>query len=76
MSSFSNFFRIASILTPRFSAMSRASKILSPSALDRFSSGDFFDPLNDGGEGSGLSFRLGVDCFKCGVNWPPPLEYF
>ena len=39
--------------------MSRASKILSHSALDLFSSGGFFDPLNNGGEGRGLSFRLG-----------------
>ena len=21
-------------------------------------------------------FRQDVDCFKCGVNWPPPLQYF
>ena len=38
--------------------MSRASKILSHSDLDLFSSGDFCDPLNNGGEDRGLSFSL------------------
>ena len=39
--------------------MSRASKILSLSPLDRFSYGDFFGPLNKVGEDKGLSFRFG-----------------
>ena len=39
--------------------MSRASKILSHSDLDLFSSGDFCDPLNNGGEDRGLSFHFG-----------------
>ena len=58
-SSFSSFFKIASILTPKFSAMSRASKILSLSTLDRFSCGDFLGPLNNVGEDRGLFFRFG-----------------
>ena len=39
--------------------MSRASKILSLSPLDRFSWGDFFGPLNKVGEDEALSFRFG-----------------
>ena len=51
--------QLASILTPRFSVISSASKILSHSALARFSSGDFFDPLKGDGDDRGLSFRFG-----------------
>ena len=56
---FSYFFKFASILTPRFSAMSRASKSLSHWALNRFRPVTFFDPLSNGDEGRSLSFCFG-----------------
>ena len=40
--------------------MSRASKILSHSALNRFRPVTFFDPLSNGNEGRGLSFCFGA----------------
>ena len=56
---FSYFFKFASILTPRFSAMSRALKIFSHSALNRFPPVTSFDPLSNGAERRGLSFCFG-----------------